>query len=36
LIEAGVTVAQGFDPLLAFLKQQSIARVNLNCKLGAN
>ena len=36
MIEAGVTVAQGFDPLLAFLKQQSIARVNLNCKLGAN
>jgi hypothetical protein len=36
MVEAGVTVAQAFDPLLAFLKQQPIARVNLNCKLGAN
>jgi hypothetical protein len=36
MVEAGVTVAQAFDPLLAFLKQQPIARVNLNCKLGTN
>ena len=36
IAETGVTVAQAFDPLLAFLKQQPIARVNLNCKLGAN
>jgi hypothetical protein len=36
MVEAGVTAAQAFDPLLAFLKQQPIARVNLNCKLGAN
>lgn len=36
MVEAGVTVAQAFDPLLAFLKQQPITRANLNCKLGAN
>ena len=36
MVDAGVTVAQVFDPLLAFLKQKPIARVNLNCKLGAN
>ena len=36
MVESGVTVAQAFDPLLAFLKQQPIARVNLNCKLEAN
>ena len=36
MVEVGVTVAQAFGPLLAFLKQQPIARVNLNCKLGAN
>lgn len=35
-VEAGVTVAQAFDSLLAFLKQQPIARVKLNCKLGTN
>lgn len=36
MIVDSVTVAQAFDPLLAFLKQQPIARVNLSCKLGAN
>ena len=36
MVESGIAVAQAFDPLLAFLKQQPIARVNLNCKLGAN
>ncbi|MBL8386970.1 MAG: hypothetical protein JNK17_01905 [Hydrogenophaga sp.] len=36
MVESGDTVAQAFDPLLAFLKQQQIARVNLNGKLGAN
>lgn len=36
MVEDGVTVTQAFDPLLAFLKQQPIARVNLICKLGAN
>ena len=34
MVESGIAVAQAFDPLLAFLKQQPIARVNLNCKLG--
>ena len=36
MVEDGVTVPQAFYPLLAFLKQQPIARVNLSCKLGAN
>jgi hypothetical protein len=36
MVETGITVAQAFDPLLAFLKQQPIARVTLNCRLGAN
>jgi hypothetical protein len=36
MVESGITVAQAFDPLLAFLKQQPIAQVNPNCKLGAN
>lgn len=36
MVEAGVKVDQAFDPLLAFLKQQPIAKVNLNCMLGQN
>ena len=28
MVESGITVAQAFDPLLAFLKQQPIARAN--------
>lgn len=36
MVKSDITVAQAFDPLLAFLKQQPIALVNLNCKLGEN
>lgn len=36
MVEAGVKVEQAFDALLAFLKQQPIAKVNLNCRLGEN
>jgi hypothetical protein len=36
MVESGITVAQAFDPLLAFLKQQPIARANPRCCLGAN
>lgn len=36
MVEDGVTVAQAFDPLLTFLKQQPIARANPRCCLGAN
>ena len=36
MVEDGVTVAQAFDPLLTFLKQQPIAQANQRCCLGAN
>lgn len=36
MVDDGVTVAQAFAPLLAFIKQQPIARANPNCRLGAN
>ena len=36
MVEDGVTVAQAFDPLLTFLKQQPISRANQGCCLGAN
>ena len=36
MVEDGATVAQAFDPLLTFLKQQPIARANHKCFLGAN
>jgi hypothetical protein len=36
MVESGITVAQAFDPLLAFLKQQPIAGANPRCCLGAN
>ncbi|MDO9203183.1 MAG: hypothetical protein Q8K50_15320 [Hydrogenophaga sp.] len=36
MIEDGVTVAQSFDRLLTFLKQQPIAQANPRCCLGAN
>ena len=36
MLESGITVTQAFDPLLAFLKQQPIARANPWCCLGAN
>jgi hypothetical protein len=32
----GVTVAQAFDTLLAFIKQQPMAQAKLNCCLGTN
>jgi hypothetical protein len=32
----GVTVAQAFDTLLAFIQQQPMAQANLSCLLGAN
>ena len=36
MVEDGVTVAQAFAPLLAFVQQQPVARANLGCRLGVN
>lgn len=36
MLDHGIPVAQAFDPLLTFLKQQPIAQANPRCCLGAN
>lgn len=36
MVEDGVSVAQAFAPLLAFVQQRPVARANLGCRLGVN
>ena len=36
MVEDGVSVAQAFAPLLAFVQQQPVAQANLSCRLGVN
>ena len=36
MVEDGVTVAQAFGPLLAFIKHKPIAQANPTCRMGAN